>query len=387
MRRASLHPLLLRNADCYAPRHMGVCDVLILNEKIMAIQQHLDAKTLEKALPELQIIDVDGALTIPGLIDHHNHFGGADGEGGFQFRTPPAQLSSFTKAGITSAVGLLGTDGFNRSLEELLAKARALEAEGLSTWMYSGSYQLPGPHLTGSAGRDICLIDKVIGCKVALSDHRSSHPSPETLRALVSQVRTSAMLAGKRGVVCVHMGSEVTGLQPLRDALKDTDIPPSQFLPTHVGRCDALMDDTISWLHEGGIADVTAGGDAADRVEQLAAARCNLSQVTISSDGNGSMSCFNERKELVAMGVGNPQTLLHTLRSASLRGFAPLEQIFALATENVARHLGLPQKGQLTPGFDADVLVLSPNFTVSHLIARGQLMVQEGKILIKGMYE
>mgnify|MGYP000332328188 FL=1 len=187
------HPLLLKHVDLYAPEHVGVRDLLILGGRVAAAEADLTVN-----VPDLETIDTRGAIAAPGIVDHHNHFGGAGGEGGFNFRTPPAQLSTFVKAGITTAVGLLGTDGYSRSLTELLAKARALEIEGLSTWIYTGAYQLPGPTITGRTGTDIAWIDKVIGCKMALSDHRSSHPSPEAIRALVSDVRVAGMLSGRR---------------------------------------------------------------------------------------------------------------------------------------------------------------------------------------------
>ena len=235
------NPLLLKNIDLYAPEHVGLTDLLILGGTIAAVERGLDVK-----IPGLETIDAEGLVAAPGIVDHHNHFGGAGGEGAFNFRTPPAQLSTFVKAGITTAVGLLGTDGFSRSLTELLAKARALDIEGLSTWMYTGSYQLPGPTITGKVGHDIAWIDKVIGCKIALSDHRSSHPAVETIRALVSEARVAGMLSGKAGVVCVHMGSEASGLEPLREAVSGTGVPLSQLhLKKNLLLCCITRGDNI----------------------------------------------------------------------------------------------------------------------------------------------
>ncbi len=390
MNREKVSALLLKNADLYSPEPMGRRDVLILAGKIFQIAQDLQEGALKEALPGLEVLDLQGAIAAPGIIDHHNHFGGAGGEGGFQFRTPPAQLSSFIKAGITGAVGLLGTDGYNRSLEELLAKARGLEAEGLSTWIYTGSYQVPGPTMTGSAGRDICLIDKVIGCKMALSDHRCSHPGTDQIRALVSEVRVSAMLAGKRGVVCVHMGSEVPGLEPLRRALAGSDVPLSQFVPTHVGRTPELTADAVRWVKEGGLADITAGGSGQSlrALEAFIAGGADLSQVMVSSDGNGSMPKFNEKKELVSMAVGDPSTILEMINQGHEAALAPLERLFALTSSNVARWLGLNGKGELKKGFDGDLIVLEPpSLALRHVIAKGQIMMKEGVLLAKGTFE
>ena len=74
-------------------------------------------------------------------------------------------------------VGCLGTDGVCRDLKALLAKARSLEEEGISTYIYSGSYEIPVNTITNSCKSDLMLIDKIIGIgEVAISDHRSSQP-------------------------------------------------------------------------------------------------------------------------------------------------------------------------------------------------------------------
>lgn len=375
-------PILLKNLDVYAPEHVGIADILVLNGKIAAVGKDLDVK-----LPGLQVVDGQGAIAAPGIVDHHNHFGGAGGEGGYNFRTPPAQLSTFVKAGITSAVGLLGTDGFSRSLAELLAKARALDIEGLSTWIYTGSYQLPGPTLTGRIGTDIAWVDKIIGCKMALSDHRSSHPSVESIRDLVSEVRVSAMLAGKKGIVCVHMGGESSGLQPLRDALRGTDVPLWHFMPTHVSRSQTLLDDAIAWVKEGGVADLTAGLTTPEAVRRIVASGADLSHFCFSSDGNGSMPKFDEHKNLIGVGIGDPASVLQAVTACVEGGVVPAEKAFAFASENPARWLGLADKGCLREGYDADMMLLDGSLKLVGLIARGRVMMRDGVVLVKGTFE
>jgi len=65
-------------------------------------------------------------------------------------------------------------------------KARGLGKEGISTWIYTGAYQYPSPTITGDILSDMMLIDKVIGVKIFLLDHRSSHPIIDELRKVVS---------------------------------------------------------------------------------------------------------------------------------------------------------------------------------------------------------
>jgi len=377
-----LKPLLIKNVKLYAPEYVGKKDLLVLGDKIEAVADTLDVK-----LPELEIVDGDGAIAAPGIIDQHNHFGGAGGEGGFNFRTPPVQLSTFVKAGITTAVGLLGTDGYSRSLAELLAKARALEQEGLSTYMYTGCYQVPGPNLTGRVGTDIAWIDKIIGCKMALSDHRSSHPTVDTIRALVSEVRVAGMLAGKRGVVCVHMGCEEPGLAPLREALLNTDVPLTQFMPTHVQRCEPLLKDAARWVKEGGVADITTNERTPEALSEFIKIGADLTHVCFSSDGNGSMPRFDAAGNFIGMGVGDPVSILRDIAQCAADKVAPLDTLFACAGANPAHWLGLNSKGHLKQGYDADIMLLDEHLHLQTLIAKGQIMLQNGKVLVKGTFE
>lgn len=103
-------------------------------------------------------------------------------------------------------IGLLGTDCISRSLENLLVKVRSLEENGISAYMLTGSYRIPAPTLTGSIMSDMVLIDKVVGSKVASSDHRSPAASTEELARHFSETRVGGLIGGKAGISVVHMG-------------------------------------------------------------------------------------------------------------------------------------------------------------------------------------
>lgn len=139
-----LEPHLFRNAHLYAPEDRGHCNLLIAGGKIVAYEKAGHATT-RMACPET---DLAGAVICPGFIDQHVHLIGGGGEAGPHTRTPEVRLSALVAAGITSVVGLLGTDGVTRHPESLLAKTRALEHEGISAWMLTGAYGLPSPTIT-----------------------------------------------------------------------------------------------------------------------------------------------------------------------------------------------------------------------------------------------
>ena len=171
--------ILIKNADVYAPEHLGIKDVLICGAQIEAVGEGLEGGS------GCRIIDAEGKKLTPGLIDRHVHVTGGGGEGSFHTRTPQIQLSSVIRAGITTLVGLLGTDDVSRTPEDLIAKVKALKEEGISAY---------------------ALIDEILGLKLAVSDHRAPNISTEELIRLASDVRTAGMISGKCGCVVLHMG-------------------------------------------------------------------------------------------------------------------------------------------------------------------------------------
>jgi beta-aspartyl-dipeptidase (metallo-type) len=152
---------LIRGGFLYGPEKIGIRDVLIVGKAIAKISDRID-------LPEgfeAQVISAAGKFVTPGFIDLHVHLLGGGGEGGPRTRTPEITLSKITRAGVTTVVGCLGTDDVSRRPETLLAKATQLEEEGISTYIYCGSYQFPMATITGSVRKDIALIPITLSFK------------------------------------------------------------------------------------------------------------------------------------------------------------------------------------------------------------------------------
>ena len=254
--------LLIKNADVYTPKHIGKRDVLIAGRQIEYIANEIEIPTstiIEGICFPCEIIDATGLKLIPGFIDQHVHLAGGGGEGGFKTRAPEVQLSELIKGGITTVVGLLGTDGVTRSLENLYAKTMALNEEGVTAYMLTGAYDYPSPTLTGKVDRDIVLIEKVLGVKLAISDHRAPNVTIEQLIQLASKTRVAGMLSGKPGMVTLHMGDAKSGLKPVFDALDNSGIPVTIFRPTHVNRNPHLLEEAYDYAKMGGYIDLTCG--------------------------------------------------------------------------------------------------------------------------------
>ena len=78
----------------------------------------------------VETLDPEGRRLIPGLIDGHVHICGGGGEAGFRTRVPPLPLSGYTSAGITTVIGLLGTDGACKSVTFYMLAGNIQPAEG-----------------------------------------------------------------------------------------------------------------------------------------------------------------------------------------------------------------------------------------------------------------
>ncbi len=364
---------LLKNVECYAPNFLGKQDILIAVDKIALITPGIVWDTL----PAAQVFDCTGRIACPGFLDQHLHITGGGGEQGPGSMIGPISCDSIAAAGITTVVGVLGADAVGKSMQGLLMKARSLESEGITTYIYSGNYGIPPATITGRVLTDIALIDKVIGAgEIAISDHRSSYPTRQELIRLAHEAVTGGMLGNKAGVVHLHVGNGKDGLEPLMDLLENTDFPSSVFVPTHLNRNPALFEQAMLFHKNGGMVDLTAGENTKtgcsvpDCLQRLLKSKDGLDRVTVSSDGNGSGAGASGQDTAKIM------SLFDDVRTAVKKYGLPLEQVLRTVTENVARVLKLcPAKGKLAVGSDADILLIEKEAFIPELLfAKGRLI-------------
>ncbi len=385
-------PTLIRNAHLFAPEDMGLRQLLIGGGKILWI-----GETIETAptIPGLDTIDLGGKRLIPGLIDGHAHVTGGGGEGGFATRVPPVPLSRFTTAGVTTVVGVLGTDDLARSPGELLASVHALREQGLGAFAWCGGYHLPPVTLTGSPRGDIVYLDPVIGVgELAISDHRSSQPTFDEVLRIASECHVAGLMTGKAGVLHLHLGDGARGLALVRRALDETELPPRVFHPTHVNRRKALFEEALELARRGCTIDVTAfpvedGEDAwsaAEAWERYHAAGAPPARITISSDAGGCLPTFDHDGRLCRMDVGRSQALIETLQTLLARGHA-LDAVLPAFTRNVAHALRLPGKGEIMIGADADLVALDARDAVADVMVQGVWHLRDGHVLRRGPFE
>ena len=384
---------LIRDGTVFSPEPQGKKDILIAGRQIIAVD---DPGRIRLEGPEVEVMEASGRTVLPGLIDPHVHILGGGGEGGPATRAPQIRVEDIAASGVTTVIGCLGTDGTTRHMESLLAKARALENEGISTFIFSGSYELPLRTLTGSIRGDLVLIDKVIGAgEVAISDHRSSQPTFEEFARLAADCRVGGMLGGKAGVLHLHLGDGPRRLEFLFRLAGETEIPPTQVVPTHVNRNPELFEEALRWALAGGTIDLTTGpepepGSPEVSVERAIAVclerRVPLARVTVSSDSNGSFPVFDRAGNLAGLTIATERDLLRVFQSLLRRKIVGAEDAARLFSANAASFYKLTAKGSIRPGKDADLALFDGGWELTDVFALGRRLVSGGRITVRSTF-
>ncbi|MFJ7677191.1 beta-aspartyl-peptidase [Peribacillus sp. NPDC097198] len=387
---------LIKNGEVYTPEYIGKKDILLVGKQIGFIEDNIDVPA---NFVEMQVIDANGRIIVPGFIDAHVHIIGGGGEGGFKTRTPEIQLTDATLAGITTLVGVIGTDGTTRTMPDLLAKARALEEEGISCFVQTGSYQVPVKTLMDKIEDDLILVDKIIGVgEIAIADHRSSQPTVAELAKLASQARNGGLLSGKAGIVNIHVGDSLDHVQVIEEVVGTTEIPITQFYPTHMNRNPHLFEAGIQFAKKGGYIDFTTStiqkfldeGEvkASTAIRRALDEGVDIRNITLTSDGQASLPEFDGNGNISGLSMGTCMSLYESVVDAIIDDGVSIEDSIRVVTENPANILKLSNKGRVETERDADILILKKEtFEIDTVIAMGQIMVSGGKAMVKGTFE
>lgn len=377
---------LIKNANVYAPEHLGTQDILVGAEKILAIEPHIE-------LPQglAKVWNAQGKILTPGLIDQHMHVIGAGGKNGYASMTPEVTLSELVACGTTTVVGLLGTDGTTRNIRTLYSKVKALEQEGISAYMFCGYYGVDSVTITNGIQEDMIFIDKVLGCKIAISDIRSSYPTALELLRKLRDIRVGGFIGNKKGILHVHLGNLDTKMDPLFELVNTYKFPIEHISPTHVGRTKDLFDQAIEFAKLGGMIDITTGAskytDPYKSVLYALEKGAAIDNITFSSDGHAGLTKFDDNGKQIGVKKAPIEQNLFEVVQLVKQGQVPIQEAFKIITSNPAKNLGLPNKGRIAVGADADFCAFDSELQVLDVFARGQQLMQDGKLLVKGSFE
>jgi|TARA_B110000114_G_scaffold185641_1_gene233702 beta-aspartyl-dipeptidase (metallo-type) len=377
---------LIQNTELYTPKYLGKKDILIAGNKIVAIADNLDVYK-----NEAEVFNAKGKIVTPGLIDQHIHITGAGGKDGFSSMTPEINLSELIACGTTTVVGLLGTDGTIRNIKSLYAKAKSLEVEGISAYMFCGYYGLDSVTITDSIQSDMIFIDKVLGCKIAISDIRSSYPTALELVRKLRDVRVGGFIGNKKGILHVHLGNLDTKMDVLFELVNDYKFPIEHISPTHVGRTKELFDQAIEFAKLGGMIDITTGAskytDPYKSVLYALESGVSMDNMTFSTDGNAGLTKFDDAGKAIGVRKAPIDKNLEEVVLLIKEGGISISEAFKLITTNPARNLGLKHKGKIEVGCDADLCCFTEDLKLLDVFAKGQQMMKNGNIVVKGNFE
>ncbi len=360
----------IKEVELYDPVYNGKRNILIANGYVEEISQRNFNFAKE--------YELGNVIAVPGFIDGHIHVIGGGGEGGFTSRIPEIQPSKLLNCGITSVIGLLGTDSITKSLISLFAKTKALQAENINAYMMTGSYQYPVRTITGSIEKDIVLLDPVIGVgELAISDHRSSAITVEEIKKVAQACHVASMIASKAGKIIVHVGNSKKMLMPLIEAISDDEIGIESFLPTHVNRNKDLLRNALEWIKMGGFVDITAEDTSKeaisvfDSIDYLVSNGAELSHILVSSDSNGSIPTFDKNGNFVSMKISDCAMMFKAFKSCVRNGMK-IEDALKPFTSNVSRFFKLDDVGAIEKSKRADMIFIDKEtFEINSVMVKG----------------
>ncbi|WP_461532815.1 beta-aspartyl-peptidase [Sinomicrobium sp.] len=376
---------LIKNANVYAPEHLGKKDILIGNQQILAVEDNIAPHQT------FAIWDAEGKTVTPGFIDQHVHIIGAGGKHGYASMTPEIMLGEFMSCGTTTVVGLLGTDGTARSVKTLYAKTKALTDEGMSAYMFTSYFSIDPVTITSSIQDDMVFIDKVLGCKIAISDERSSFPTAIELLRHLREVHVGGQISGKKGILHIHLGKMTSQIDVLLELVEKYEYPIENISPTHVGRTKPLFEQSLKFAKLGGMIDITTGGtkytDPYKSVLYALEQGVSIDQLTFSSDGNAGLGKTDENGKLIGFTKAPIDLNLQQTTALIREGGLPISEAIKLVTSNPAKNLALKQKGHIKVGCDADLCCFDDEFNLTDVFAMGKQMMSDKTVVVKGNFE
>jgi beta-aspartyl-dipeptidase (metallo-type) len=204
------------------------------------------------------------------------------------------------------------------------------------------------------------------------------------------------MLGDKPGILHCHVGNGKRKLDMVFRVINETEIPPSQIIPTHCNRNPDLLEEAIRFNKSGGFIDFTAELDPEQTdtglisidhaLQTCLEKKASLDRITVSSDSNGSMPVFNKQGNLIGLTIANQESLLNNLRYLINKNRLDIENALKFFTQNPATGYKLKKKGRLSPGFDADINVFDSQFNLIYLFSLGKKMIENKKLIAKSTF-
>ena len=344
---------LIKNVFVYAPEKVGVRDILTVGGRIVAV-----AENLTVSLPGLEVVDGKGLIATPGLIDQHIHVTGGGGEGGPVSRVPEVTLSRLVACGTTTVAADPHEIGNVFGVEGVKALSEAAAGSPLHVYMLAPSTipSAPGLETTGaSVGAkemaEMLELPHIYGMGEVM-DFNGVADGEENILAVVKTARA-------RGVLMDAHVTRLSGrrLQAFRTTGADAD------------HTETSVPYAREKLELGFSIQVQRTFLTAELMEFLNGYPMQDRIMLITDDV--------PFIELVRNGHLNAN-----LREAIALGLDPIKAV-RYATLNAADRLRLYDRGAVSPGYKADILLLDKleEMRPGLVLSDGRVVAEEGKCL------
>lgn len=368
-----MRELLIRNGSVVTPGEVTRADVLVDGETITVVEPGLSAT------PDAQVVDAEGLLVLPGLIDPHVHLREPGGEHKEDFATGTraALAGGFTTvlAMPNTAPPIIDRRTLSQALDLAATKAvcdfglfvgatasnaehvaQLADAVGLKLYMGSST----GSLLVSDIGAQATHFERypgVIGVHAEDEEAvahfvKTGQRRPPLCAALaVARALTLAERFQSRLHVC-HI-STAQELALIRDA-KARGAPVTCEVTPHHLFLTAQDEDRL-----GSLGRMNPPLRAS---EDVAALWAGLDTIDSIATDHAPHTMEEKRSATPPAGVPGLETALPLMLTAVHDGrLRSLCEIARLMAEGPARSFGLRRKGHISPGHDADVTLVDPD--------------------------
>ena len=255
---------------------------------------------------------------------------------------------------------------------------------------------MPPATLTGSVRGDLVLLDPLLGVgEVAISDHRSSQPTFDEILRLAADAHVAGLMTGKAGVLHLHLGDGPRGLDLVRRALSESEIPAARLQPdprqppqgavrrgARAGAGRVPVDLTAFPVEDGEDA-----WSAAEGLQRYLASGAPPERVTVSSDAGGCLPCFDADGRVCRMDVGSAGRAARRRCGTCWPAACRWRRSCPPSQPTRPGCCGSPGKGRIAAGADADLVALDATGGAHTVISAAQIHVRDGKAVRRGTFE
>lgn len=305
--------------------------------------------------PETTVIEADGQVVIPGFIDAHTHL---DTFQSFE-QAYPAALAGGTTTVITETdrfAKRFGAEGVREFLDATDDLPVAVFGTVPASMFYDDVAGVATRDIDRDALLDLADDDRVVGVGEVFWNWAIDHGPDNPMADLLASARDAEGAVWGHGAGCHDgkLGAFASVADNDHEALSAADVVERvERGMTVIARYGSIRDDVVPVV------------DALDDIPTTEICLCSDSMWPDDLVSEGYMNRVVQR----VIDAGVPPTTA-----------------FRMATLNAARHLDLRDRGSLSPGSVADIVVLDEpeQVTVDTVVSSGELVVRDGILLVDG---